>query len=207
MSENQLSRMLRSVWSVWGAFAVICLFYGTFAIAAGFELVETEKNRALPLPFQIHALAGGVALVAGILQFNSAIRARSIRTHRWGGRVYVCSACLASIAAVANAMFFDVSLAARLSFALLGVCWFAATVIAYKLIKNGNITLHREWVLRSFALAFFFVTFSFWVPVLGGNEQGKDTAYFVAVTMSWVPNLLIAEVWIRRTRGRVFYCK
>ena len=84
-----------------------------FAIAASFGLVETDKSRVLPLLFQIHALAGSVALIAGIIQFNPAIRVRSIQTHRWGGRVYVSSACLASIAAVANAMFFDVSLAAR----------------------------------------------------------------------------------------------
>jgi len=202
MSESQFMRMLGAAWSVWGAFAVICVVYGVFAIAAGFGLVETDKSRALPLPFQIHALAGGIALITGIAQFNPAIRSRFLQTHRWGGRVYVLSACLASIAAVANAMFFDVSLAARLSFLLLGLCWFISTFLAYRVIRKGNILLHREWVLRSFSLAFFFVTFSFWVPVLAGAGHGKDMTYFLAVTMSWIPNLLFAEVWIRRMRTR-----
>ena len=202
MSDVHLVRWRGMAWGTWGVLALTCVAYGVFAIAAGFGLAESDKMRALPLPFQIHALAGGIALIAGILQFNPAIRTRFVRAHRWSGRVYVSSACLASIAAVLNAAFFDVSWAARLSFFLLGLSWLLSTLLAYRMIRQRKISLHREWMLRSFFLAFFFVTFSFWVPMLAGNIQGKDKAYFIAVTMSWVPNLLFAEVWIRRTRKR-----
>lgn len=196
---------MRWRWKMWGAWCILAatgVAYGVFAIAASIGLAETDKMRALPLPFQIHALAGGIALIAGIMQFNPAIRTRFIRAHRWGGRIYVYSACLASIAAVLNAAFFDVSWAARLSFFLLGFFWLLSTLFAYKMIRKRNVSLHREWMLRSYFLAFFFVTFSFWVPVLAGDNLGTGTAYFIAVAMSWVPNLLLAEVWIRRTRDR-----
>jgi len=202
MSNDRFMRWRGKMWGAWGILAATCVAYGVFAIAAGIGLAEIDKTRALPLPFQIHALAGGIALIAGILQFNPAIRTRFMRAHRWGGRIYVSSACLASIAAVLNAAFFDVGWATRLSFFLLGFSWLLSTLLAYRMIRKRNISLHREWMLRSFFLAFFFVTFSFWVPILAGNSQGKDTAYFIAVTMSWVPNLLFAEVWIRRTRER-----
>lgn len=202
MSRDRFTRWSGKTWGAWGILAATCVAYGIFAIAAGIGLAETDKMRALPLPFQIHALAGGIALIAGIMQFNPAIRTRSMCTHRWAGRIYVSSACLASIAAVLNAAFFDVSWAARLSFFLLGFCWLMSTLLAYSMIRKRNISLHREWMLRSFFLAFFFVTFSFWVPILAGNTEGNGMAYFFAVTLSWVPNLLFAEVWIRRTRAR-----
>ncbi|WP_171052558.1 DUF2306 domain-containing protein [Ruegeria sediminis] len=200
MPEAQSTRWRGKTWAAWGTLAITCVAYGVFALAAGFGLAESEKTRALPLPFQIHALAGGIALITGIAQFNPAIRNRFVRAHRWSGRTYVLAACLASIAAVLNAAFFDVSLAARMSFVLLGCCWLLSTLLAYWMIRKPNVSLHREWMLRSFSLALFFVTFSFWVPVLAGNGQGKDTAYFLAVTMSWGLNLLVAEVWIWQTR-------
>ncbi len=202
MSRDRFTRWSGKTWGVWGILAATCVVYGVFAIAAGIGLAETDKMRALPLPFQIHALAGGIALIAGIMQFNPAIRTRSMRAHRRAGRIYVSSACLASIAAVLNAAFFDVSWAATLSFFLLGLSWLLSTLLAYRMIRKRDIVLHREWMLRSFFLAFFFVTFSFWVPILVGNSQGNGTAYFFAVTLSWVPNILFAEVWIRTTRAR-----
>jgi hypothetical protein len=51
---------------------------------------------------------------------------------------------------------------------------------------------------RSFALSFFFVTFSFWVDGLA-SLLPEDTAYPLAVFVSWSLNLLIAEIWIRRS--------
>ena len=202
MAKDRFMRGRGITWGAWGILAAACVAYGVFAIATGIGLAETDKIRALPVPFQIHTLAGGVALIAGIMKFDPAIRTRFTRAHRWGGRIYASSACLASIAAVLNAAFLDVSWSARLSFFLLGFCWLLSTLLAYWMIRKSNISLHREWMLQSFFLAFFFVTFSVWVPILADNNQRKDTAYFFAVTLSLVPNILFAEVWVRRTRDR-----
>jgi hypothetical protein len=201
MSEVRFMRWRGVTWGAWSAVAATCVLYGVFAIAAGLGLVETEKMRTLPLPFQIHALSGGIALITGVLQFNPVIRIRFAQTHRWGGRIYVLSACMASIAAVLNAALFDVSWASRLSFFLMGFCWLWSTLVGYRAIRNRNLTLHREWMLRSFSLALFFVTFSFWVPVLAGNGKIEHLAYFLAVTMSWAFNVLCAELWLRRIRS------
>lgn len=202
MPESHVDPWRKGVWATWGTFALTCAVYGTFAIAAGLGLAETGKVRVLPLAFEIHALTGGITLLTGIMQFSPAIRNRLGQTHRWIGRVYVLNACLASVAAVANAAFFDIIWTARLSFALLGIYWFLATVIGYRMIRQRKFTLHREWMLRSFALSLFFVSFSIWVPVLAGTGGGKDAAYTVAVTLSWTLNLLAAEAWVRLTRAK-----
>ncbi len=187
------------IWIVWGLLALICATYGLFALAVGLHVVASEKVRALPLAFEIHALAGGTALLTGSTQFNAALRTRMVRAHRWAGRLYVIGALLASATAVADAAFFDVGWAARLSFVLLGTTWFLVTSVAFAMIRKRRVARHREWMARSFSLTLFFVTFSFWVPVLAGQGAEHDATYFVAVTLSWVVNLLGAELWIQRT--------
>jgi len=201
MSQFRFNRWHIGMWFGWGLAAFLCTAYGVFAVAAGLNLAESEKTRALPLAFEIHALAGGIVLIAGIFQFNPALRTRMARLHVWGGRIYVAGVCLASIAAVVNAAFFPVGWPARLSFSLLGLCWLAVTAIAYRMIRKRNYALHREWMLRSVSLSLFFVTFSFWVPVLAGTGSEQETVYFVAVTLSWTLNLLAAEIWIRWARA------
>lgn len=202
MSCFRFGRWRIGMWSVWSLLAIICLAYGGFAISAGFSLTETEKIRALPIAFQFHALAGGVVLIVGIFQFNPSIKTRWVWLHRWGGQIYVASALVASIAALINAAFFDVNWTARLSFTLLGITWFLATANAYRLIRKRKLALHREWMLRSFSLSLFFVTFSIWVPALAVSGLEQNAAYVIAVTLSWVFNLLGAETWIRLTRKR-----
>jgi len=193
-----------SAWSaanraLWTAMALVCLLYGLYALSAGLDLAETGKVRSLPVAFAIHALAGGVVLIAGAAQFNPALRRRLLPAHRWLGRTYVTGALVASVAAVANAAYFDVSGAAQLSFAVLGAAWFATTAIGWRAIRARDVARHRAWMVRSFSLSLFFVSFSIWVPLIAGSETGG--AYAAAVTLSWALNLIAAEAWIRR-RGR-----
>jgi len=192
--------MRRGSQGVWLVLAVICAIYTAFAIAAGLGLAEAEKTRAIRPAFVAHALAGGLALIAGAMQFNPSIRARFPWVHRFGGRAYVLGVSVASIAGVASAVVFDVSVVARASFVLLGVVWFVSTLLAYRMILTGDVLRHREWMLRSFSLSLFFVAFSVWVPALSYSDLAKEAAYALAVTLSWVLNLVIAEAWIRQTR-------
>jgi uncharacterized membrane protein len=187
-------------WTLWMIVALVCLFYGLFALSAGLGLAETDKVRSLPVAFAIHALAGGVVLIAGIFQFNPALRRRLLSAHRWLGRAYVIGALVASVTAVANAAFFDVSQAAQMSFAALGAAWFAMTAIGWSKIRARDVASHREWMMRSFSLSLFFVSFSIWVPLIAGSRT--DGAYGAAVTLSWALNLMVAEIWIRHRRWR-----
>jgi uncharacterized membrane protein YozB (DUF420 family) len=68
-------------------------------------------------------------------------------------------------------------------------------------ILQQRIEQHREWMLRSFSLSLFFVSFSLWVPFFAQFGGVLDPAYFVAVTLSWGLNLSVAEIWIRCTRA------
>ncbi|GJM12228.1 MAG: hypothetical protein DHS20C12_06310 [Pseudohongiella sp.] len=85
---------------LWWLLFLLCLAYAGFA----FEMFRGELNRVLdaavstepkvresPIAFMLHAVMGGVGLVSGALQFNSAIRRRSIAVHRTFGWIYLLS--------------------------------------------------------------------------------------------------------------------
>ena len=91
-----------------------------------------------------------------------------------------------------------------LAFTLLAVGWLWTTARAVWLARALRIPEHREWMLPSFALTFaamaqrtYFALLRFW---LGWSFE---TAYLVAAWACWVPNVLVLEWYIRRTRGAV----
>jgi uncharacterized membrane protein YozB (DUF420 family) len=83
-------------------------------------------------------------------------------------------------------------------FATESLLWFAATTIAYRRIRRGDVLEHRQWMIRSYALALFVVTFGILDPLLEGSTLPEDTGEAMALFLSWSLNLAAAELWIRR---------
>jgi len=194
----------------WWFIFLICAFFALYAfylggveIGALLGIVADAKYRALPIIFVVHALSGGVVLISGSLQFNRSILKKKRNIHRFIGRTYVYTAWIASVAALLNAIFFDVSLPAKFAFGAVAILWFATTTIAFLRILKRRIREHREWMIRSFSLSLFFVTFSFWVDGLTGTSLPYDVAYPLAVFLSWALNLMVAEIWIRFSRNKI----
>lgn len=78
-----------------------------------------------------------------------------------------------------------------------GVWWLASTTGAWLFIRAGNVSRHRRWMTRSFAVSLFFVSFPFWVPTL--QLQATDAvAWPVDLLLAVGINALIAEWLLRR---------
>jgi uncharacterized membrane protein len=168
----------------WWAFFLVCVFYTIYALALGVTemlhllgIVDDARSRAAPLLFVVHALSGSVALISGPLQFNRLLRNKNRNLHRVIGRLYVWAIWLASVGGLWSALFFNVNIAAKLAFGTLAILWFSTTTVAYLHIRQRKIREHREWMIRSFALSFFFVTFSFWTPGLASTSLPQAAAY------------------------------
>jgi uncharacterized membrane protein len=196
--------------ALWWLFFLICAFYSGYAfymggveLAALLGLVTDARPRAIPLLFVIHAFAGGMALLSGPLQFNRALFDRWRHLHRVLGRIYVWAIGVASLGGLGSAILFDVEITARILLGVLALLWLATTLIAFVRIRAGQVAAHRAWMMRSFALSFFFVTFSFWVPGLASTSLPQAISYPLAVFLSWSLNLLVAEIWVRRTAQTV----
>jgi len=193
----------------WWIFFLISALYAVFSFYMGgletLSLLGIEvdtPHRAAPILFVVHALSGGVALISGPLQFNRRILSKKRKVHRLIGRMYVGAIWISSFGGLWSAIFFDVNLAAKVAFGVLAVLWFSTTTIALLRIRERKVVEHREWMIRSFSLSLFVVTFSFWVPGLASTNLPEGIGYPLAVFLSWSLNLLVGEIWIRRTRPR-----
>ena len=193
----------------WWVFFLICAVYALYSFyMGGVELLsllnigESGPHRAVPIVFVVHAFSGGLALLVGPLQFNRQILRSKRNFHRLLGKLYVVSIWLTSLGALWSSLFFDVTLLSKVGFAILAVLWFGTTTMAYQRIRQRHIKAHQEWMLRSFALSFFFVTFSFWVPGLASTSLPEAVSFPLAVFLSWGLNLLVVELWIRRGRQK-----
>ena len=149
----------------------------------------------------VHAVTAVPPLVTGIVLFSKRIRKVSLKWHRWAGTVYcVCiwiSATLGIMLAVANTNGWF----AQMGFALLGFAWFTTTWYAYRHGRRKDIASHRRWMIRSYALTLAVVSIRpmFWFgPWYGMSES----AWYIFITWQcWVPNLILAEAYIRLTRN------
>jgi uncharacterized membrane protein len=193
----------------WAA-VLICALYAAFALimasAAVLDWLDSgghATGRSAPPLFVLHAVSGAVALLAGSLQLRLATRLLRGRRHlhRRIGQTYLWAAWTTSLSSLGVAAFFDVSLAAKTAFAGVSLLWLVTTTVAFLRIRQGRVRQHREWMIRSFSLAYFFVTFSLWVPVLAATDLPQAIGYPLAVFLSWSLNLIAAEWWIRRTRS------
>jgi Predicted membrane protein (DUF2306) len=188
---------------------LICAFYAGFALvmAIGAVLDWLDSGwhgtgRSAPPLFVLHAISGTVALLAGSLQLRLATRLLRGRRHlhRRIGQAYLWAAWITSLSSLAVAAFFDVSIAAKAMFATTSLLWFATTTVAFLRIRQGRVRQHREWMIRSFFLAFFFVTGSLWPPILAATPLPQAIGYPLALFLSWSLNLLAAQWWIYRTK-------
>ena len=211
MNTAYLTRPISVVKHVgWWVFFLVCVFYGIYALVMGVTeilhllgIVDDARTRAAPFIFVIHALSGSVALISGPLQFNRPLRNKNRNLHRVIGRLYVWAIWIASVGGLWSAIFFNVNMAAKIAFGTLAILWFSTTTVAYLRARNRKIREHREWIIRSFALSLFFVTFSFWTPGLASTNLPQAVAYPLGVFLSWCLNLIVAELWIRHTRNSI----
>lgn len=191
---------------LWWLLLLVCLVYAGFAIEMflvelnkiSYGVIASEaKLRRAPTAFMLHALFGGFGLVAGVMQLNSRLRLRSIRVHRAIGWIYLVSIWGASTSGIINAFYFDVPLLARIIFIVVGVWWFFSTSLAYWYIRQGAVNFHKCWMIRSYAISLFFITFPIWVPtmqLIASDSIAWPTGLLFAISM----NVIVSELWIRK---------
>lgn len=160
--------------------------------------VHSGMNRTLLL---IHIIGSSVAIVTGPAQFVAALRTRFPKWHRRVGYSYFVGVAVGGVAGLYSATVSMGGLAAHAGFFLLGVLWLATAVFALAAIRQRRIVLHREWMVRCYALTFAAVTLRLWLPLLTAATGSFDEAYQTVAWLCWVPNLIVAEIWNRKIQA------
>lgn len=103
-----------------------------------------------------HAIGGATALVLGAFQFSTRLRQRHPAVHRLGGRFYIAGVLVAAPVAIYLAFthalpIMSVETAAQAS------VWGLTTLMALLAARNRNFEVHKQWMMRSYAITLIFV--------------------------------------------------
>lgn len=185
----------------WLVMTVAAFFVGAYAllnaIAPGLRtefvsnMVQTAEGGSL-----LHFVGGAIVIIAGAFQFNAGFRSRYLTVHRWLGRIYVVGAIVGGLAGLYLAFYSSGGLVAHFGFGMLALVWLGTTFTAYHHVLEGNIRIHQDWMIRSYALTLAAVTLRVYLPLSQIAGIPFDDAYQTIAWIAWVPNLIVAEWYL-----------
>ncbi|HFK1681903.1 DUF2306 domain-containing protein [Bacillus sp. SRB1LM] len=209
--------MNRKIWFVFTCFALLVSGYIVvqYFIMDGFQtgLVKAKLMYGSKLSefwysmLFTHITTSIVALVIGPFTLSAKFRERNINRHRIVGRIYIVGILLGGVSGLYLSFYATGGLVAKLGFGLLSVFWLTSAYQALHRVKNKKIKDHRNWMIRNYALTFAAVTLRIWLPlfiVLFGIEQ-FELSYAIIAWLAWVPNVIVAELFIRKRRNKGKY--
>jgi len=173
-------------------------------VAARFAALD-DLFAHYPILTLVHIVPGLLFMVLGPLQFSSTIRARHLRWHRWSGRIFVSCGVVIGISALV--MSFGMPAIGGINQAtattLFATFFLFALCKAFWYIRQREVALHREWMIRAFAVGLAVATIR---PIIGmffatSRFTGLMPYEFfgIAFWIGFVLHLIAAEAWIRTT--------
>jgi uncharacterized membrane protein len=148
----------------------------------------------------VHVAGAATALLVSPLQLIPAIRQGRPRLHRWLGRIYVVGRTIRGVAGLPLAFGSAAGPIATVGFGCLAVAWLATTLVGWRAGSQKEVAEHRRWMVRSFSLTYAAVTLRIYLAILPALPVAFVSGYRVVSFLCWVPNLLLAEVLLRRGR-------
>ena len=160
--------------------------------------LQVIADRHLLIP---HTLAGVFALVIGPINFSSRIRQRHLQLHRVLGRIYVLSVFVGSFTGIALA-------AGRPGLpgtSMQAAAWMVCTTAALIAARNRQIAVHHQWMARSYAVTFTFVSsrvLNLWPRYWSHLGDSLAAVGVIAFTLSSIVLVDIGLNWYELTTRR-----
>ncbi|MGE3316385.1 MAG: DUF2306 domain-containing protein [Planctomycetaceae bacterium] len=174
------------------AYAVVFLLVPEFG-SAQFK----QKFATIPLATWMHLSGGAAALVLGPWQFRPKLRDRRPKLHRRIGWLYALAVLIGGSAGFRMALISYGGMITHFGFGLLALLWLITLVMAIRTVKRLDFDAHRNWMIRNYSLTLAAVTLRIDLAVTGAAGIPFETAYQWISWVSWVPNLLVAELYLR----------
>lgn len=195
-------------WTAIGLSVVIMLLSGTI------RMVEMTQNPpstdVLDVRYVQHMLVAFVHIVPGLLflslaplQFITRIRRRHISFHRGLGRVLASCALISGVFALVVGFRLPAfgGIATQSATVFFGVIFLFSLVKAIWHIRRKEVRLHREWMIRTFALAMGVASIRVFLGLFTGlADFSLEEVFGTTFWLGFSVNLLAAEVWINQTR-------
>jgi len=152
----------------------------------------------------LHIAGGITALTVGLVQLWLGLTNRVAVLHRALGKLYVGVIAVGSIAGFYLAVTIPGNAPYASGLFFLCVAWVITTTMGVLAIRRRNLLQHREWMMRSYAVTFAFVTFRFGVDALTGQGLASSDAQAIMAWACWAIPLMLLEplIQLREVRRR-----
>jgi uncharacterized membrane protein len=176
-------------------------------VLGGPEVLSTDSRfTASPVPLVLHIVASVGYAVLGAFQFSVRLRRHWPRWHRRSGRVLVALGLAVAFSGLWMTLAYpqkegtgDLLWGTRL---LVSSGMGGSVILGLVAIRSGNVSRHRAWMTRAYALALGagtqVFTVGFGEALFGAGVVRTD----LMMVGAWVINLAVAEWVIRRPSRR-----
>lgn len=155
----------------------------------------------------IHGLGGLTALITGAFQMSSRIRRDHIRLHRTLGKIYISAVSIAAPVAIYMGTSSLEPVTIRFEQWFQGGGWLLSSLIGWACIRNGQMAIHKAWMMRSYGFTLIFVLSR--VPdafIASYSDQFLgDMLWSLVVVAAIAPELILTAqtLWrVRRAKAR-----
>jgi uncharacterized membrane protein len=139
--------------------------------------------------------------MAGFTQFLPQFLQKYPKIHRIIGTIYVFDILfITGPASFIMALYANGGIPSRIGFTLIAILWIYFTFRAYQTARKRQFPLHKNFMIRSYALTLSAVSLRAWkwLIILLFAMRPLDV-YMLATWLGFIPNLLVAE-WIIRKK-------
>jgi uncharacterized membrane protein len=193
-------------WSLWGLVALLSAGLAVFSYRylprIGPMSPDILRNLFQRPWLDVHVAGAATALLVGPLQFLPRLRKARRAVHRWLGRIYVAACLTGGVGGFVMAFGSTAGPIATAGFGSLAVIWILANVQGWRMAVERRFDAHRAWMIRSFAMTFAAVTLRLYLPIFPLLGLSFLDGYRAVSFLSWVPNLILAELYIRGAFAR-----
>jgi hypothetical protein len=192
---------------LWGVSAVlsagVAIFSYRYLAAVGPRAPQILANLYAKPWLYVHIAGAATALLLGPLNFIAAVRRRAPKVHRWIGRLYIIGCLSGGLGGLVVAFGSFAGPIATAGFGSLGACWIVANTQGWLMARARRFADHRAWMIRSFAMTFGAVTLRLYLPMIPLFHVSFVEGYRAISFLAWVPNLIIAELYLRGAFARL----
>jgi hypothetical protein len=148
--------------------------------------------------FYVHITSSIAVMGGGIVQFFPFLLRGYPQVHRFIGKIYIGSILLmAAPSGLILAAFANGGLPSKVGFTLQCLVWWWITFVAWQEVMKKHYLKHSEMMLRSYAVTLAAMSLRVESYVMYYLFETKPIETYLTVTwLSWVGNLLIAEILI-----------
>ena len=190
--SSRQSRLKAALWIFLGLTTLFVFITSEVLLVTDYPMYHAYRlqvigDRHLLIP---HTLAGILALAIGPINFSSRIRERHRKLHRVLGRVYVIAVFVGAFTGIALAS----GRPGLPGTSMQAAAWIVCTTAAFITARNRQIVQHWQWMARSYAVTFTFVSsrvLNLWPRYWSHLGDSLSAVGVIAFTLA---SLLIVEL-------------